>query len=103
MVLVESDGTTFYVEVADSGGVGTVGLEDLLSFNGVADTVTALAASLASAWKVAKPAEATVEFGLAVTAKSGKLTGLLVEGGGQASLKVTMTWRSASSGADPAG
>jgi hypothetical protein len=29
-----------------------------------------------------------------LTAKTGKLTGLLVEGGGAASLKVTLAWKS---------
>lgn len=94
-LLVESDGTEFFVEVVEASGVGTVGLGDTLSFDGVADTVTAVARSLSSAWEVIRPDEATVEFGLKVTAKSGKLTGLLVEGGGEASLKVTLTWKSA--------
>lgn len=70
-----------------------VGLDNAFSFDGVTDTVKAVAGSLASAWEVVKPAEASVEFGLDVTAKSGKLTGLLVEGEGTASLKVTVTWK----------
>ncbi len=63
-----------------------------MSFDGVRDTVEALAAELAGVWQRVRPSEATVEFGLNVTAKSGKLTGLLVEGGGEATLKVTLTW-----------
>jgi hypothetical protein len=35
-----------------------------------------------------------VEFGLEATVRSGKLTGLLVEGGGAAALKITLTWKS---------
>ncbi|MGI9003124.1 MAG: CU044_2847 family protein [Pseudonocardia sp.] len=33
-----------------------------------------------------------MEFGLTLTARSGKLTGLVVDGEGEASLKVTLTW-----------
>ena len=35
-----------------------------------------------------------MEFGLSATARTGRLTGLLVDGGGDAAFKVTMTWRS---------
>jgi hypothetical protein len=42
---------------------------------------------------VVKPAEASVELALKLVVKSGKLTGLLVEGGGEAALKVTLTWK----------
>lgn len=103
VVLVESGGATFFVEVADAGGVGTVGLGDVMSFDGVAETVTAVARSLSLAWEAVRPDEASVEFGLKVTVKSGKLTGLLVEGGGEASLKVTLSWKSpaAAGGSSP--
>jgi hypothetical protein len=51
-----------------------------------------VAGRLASVWERVQPSEATVAFGLKVTGKSGRLTGLLVEGGGEASLTVTMKW-----------
>ena len=35
---MKSDGATFRVKVADGGGVGTVGLDGVMSFDGVADT-----------------------------------------------------------------
>jgi Trypsin-co-occurring domain 1 len=95
---VAVNGVEFYVEVAEQDGVGTVGLDDVLSFDGVRDTVEAIAGQLAGVWDRVKPAEATVAFGLKLVAKSGKLTGLLVEGGGEASLTVTMTWRSVEAG-----
>lgn len=40
-----------------------------------------------------RPSEASVAFGLKLTAKSGKLTGLQVEGRGEGSLTVTLTWK----------
>jgi hypothetical protein len=97
--LVRANGVEFFVEVADADGVGdssgvqTVGLDHAISFDGVRETLEAVASSLAQAWEKVRPSEATVEFGLELTAKQGKLTGLLVEGGGTASLKVTLAWK----------
>jgi hypothetical protein len=92
-VLVRAGGTEFFVEVATAAGPQPVGLDEAFSFDGVRDTIKAVCGQLAEAWEHAKPAEATVEFGLRITAKQGKLTGLLVEGGGEASLKIMLTWR----------
>lgn len=92
-VLVRANGVEFYAEIADAGGPQTVGLDKALTFDGVRDTVTAVCKELAKAWEAVKPAEATVELGLKLAAKSGKLTGMLVEGGGEATLKVTLTWK----------
>lgn len=56
-------------------------------------TVTAISDELNQAFERAKPQEAVGTFGLKVSVKSGKLTGLLVEGGGEASLTPTLTWK----------
>lgn len=93
-VLTEIDGVQFYVEVAERDAAGTVGLGETLKFDGVRDAIEAIAGQVAGVWDRVKPSEATVEFGLNVTTKSGPLTALLVEGGGEASLKVTLTWKS---------
>jgi Trypsin-co-occurring domain 1 len=92
-VLVDAGGVEFYVEV-DDPGAGTVGLDDRFDLDGVRDTVTAIAGKLGEAWDRVKPAEATVELGLKLTAKTGKLTALVVEGGGDATLSVKLTWKS---------
>jgi hypothetical protein len=92
-VLVRAGGVEFYAEVAEAGGPQTVGLDDVLSFDGVRSTVSAICADLAKAWEAAKPAEASVEFALKLAAKNGKLTGLLVEGSGEASLTIRLTWK----------
>ena len=84
----------FFVEVAEGGGPQTVSADRALSFDAVRDTVEAVASELALVWQKVRPSEATVEFGLSVTAKTGKLTGLLVDGGGAAALKISLTWRS---------
>jgi hypothetical protein len=92
-VLVQAGDTEFYAEVAEGGGPQTVGLDDVLSFDGIRHTLGAICEELSKAWEAAKPAEASVELGLNLVAKSGKLTGLIVEGGGEASLKITLTWK----------
>lgn len=83
----------FFVEVADGGGPEPVGAGRLLSFDGVRDTVQAVATELAQVWQQVKPAEATVEFGLSLTAKAGPLTGLLVNADGSATFKITLVWK----------
>jgi hypothetical protein len=85
-------GAEFYVEMTDAGGPAAIRGDGIFSFDGVRSTVEAIATELAQVWDKVKPSEATVEFGLNLTAKSGKLTGLVVEGGGEASLKITLTW-----------
>lgn len=91
-VPVRAGDVEFFVEVADGGGPHTVGLDEALSFDGVRDTIEVVAAQLAGVWDRVHPNEASIEFGVSLTVKSGKLTGLIVEGGGAASLKVTLAW-----------
>lgn len=100
--LVTAGGAEFYVEVTDAGGPVPIRDNGILTFDGVRATVKGIATELAQAWEEARPTEASVEFALKLTAKSGKLTGLLVEGGGEASLKVTLTWKRAAGDAPSA-
>lgn len=100
IVEVAAGGTVFYVELAEesdddvsaSDGVVVVAPVDALDLSGVRGTIEAIAGELAQAWEQARPDKATVEFSLKVVGKTGKLTGLLVEGGGEAALKVSLTW-----------
>ncbi|MFD3843880.1 CU044_2847 family protein [Streptomyces sp. NPDC058642] len=98
-ILVRAGGTEFYAEVSDGGGPQPVGLGDALSFDGVRDMIAAVGGQLSAAWESAKPAEATVSFGVNLSTKTGKLSGLLVEGGGSASLEITLTWKYDTDGA----
>ncbi|HKR51670.1 MAG TPA: CU044_2847 family protein [Pseudonocardiaceae bacterium] len=91
--LVQAGGAEFYVEVSDTAGPTTIRDAGPLSFDGVRATVEGIATELAQVWQQVKPSEASVAFGLKLTVKSGKLTGLLVEGGGEGSLTVTLTWK----------
>ena len=92
--LVSAGGAEFYVEVADTGGPTVIrGDGGPMSFDGVRATVEGIAAELAGVWQRVRPSEASVEFALRVTARAGKLTGLVVEGGGEAALTVRLTWK----------
>lgn len=92
--LVRSGDVEFFVEVVDGGGPENVGLDRVLSFDGVRNTVEAVATQLSQVWDRVKPAEASVEFRLSLTTKAGRLTGLIVDADSSASLRVTLTWKS---------
>jgi Trypsin-co-occurring domain 1 len=67
---------------------------DRLDLDGVSRALSGLAQLTRDAVAHVAPDSATVEFGLDVKLESGKLTGLLVSGSGEARLKVTLTWKS---------
>lgn len=94
VVLVQSGDIKFYVEAENAGGSETVSAGGAMTLDGVRDTVEAIANQMSEVWDNVKPDEATVEFGIKVIAKSGKLSGLLVEGGGEAALNIKLTWKS---------
>jgi hypothetical protein len=88
------DGTTISVVALDYGGAEDVSALGHLDFSEVTDAIRAVAYSVKAAIDAIAPERASVEFGVQVAVKSGRLTGLLVEGSGQASLKVTLGWGS---------
>ncbi|WP_051326372.1 CU044_2847 family protein [Glycomyces tenuis] len=87
-------------DAADEGSLRPISgaLDEPESLDRIRDTVEAVSGELVSVWEKVRPQEATVEFGIAVDVKAGKLTGLLVGGGAAATLKVTLKWSSASDG-----
>ncbi len=76
------------VEVAEK-----VGWDDRFDFTDVTATLAGVANALRPAVAAAKPHKMTVELGLELALKSGKLTGLVVEGAGKAALEVTLEWQ----------
>lgn len=91
--LVRVGAIEFFVEVVDSGPVQVGAKRSALPFDGLRETLQAVAEEVTAVWRRVRPDEATVEFGLSATAQTGKLTGLVVDGGAKAAFKVTMTWR----------
>jgi Trypsin-co-occurring domain 1 len=92
--LVRIQSTEFFVELAEASGPQSVQLSEVLSFDNIRETIQAIASELTEVWHKVSPSEASAEFGLSLTVKSGKLTGLLVQGDGNASLKLKLTWKS---------
>ncbi|MFD8917019.1 CU044_2847 family protein [Streptomyces sp. NPDC059569] len=65
--------------------------------------VTSVARSLAGPLRAVRPDEVSVEFGIELTAKSGKIVGLLADGEAKGGIKVTLTWNDGGPPADLAG
>ncbi|MGW3286445.1 CU044_2847 family protein [Streptomyces sp. NPDC001002] len=57
--------------------------------------VTGVARSLAGPVRAVRPDEVSVEFGIELTAKAGKVVGLLADGEAKAAITVTLTWNGA--------
>ncbi len=83
-VLVRVGDTEFLARVAEDGGAQVVGLREAFSLDGVRQTIEAVAEQLPRASEKVQLSEASVEFGISPSTKTGKLSALLVEGGGQA-------------------
>jgi hypothetical protein len=85
------------VHAADpvDAGPRDVGLREQLSFSGVTDTLREIGGAVVEALEQVRPERASVEFGLDLAVKSGKLSGLLVEGDATAALRVTLEWEQA--------
>ncbi|MFM9610046.1 CU044_2847 family protein [Streptomyces niveiscabiei] len=54
--------------------------------------ITGVAHSLAGPLRAVRPDEASIEFGIELTAKAGKVVGLLADGEAKAAITVTLTW-----------
>jgi hypothetical protein len=78
----------------DEGGqvAEKVGWQDVFDFEGVSKTLEGIAQAVRSGLEKVTPSKTTVELGIDLAVKNGKLTGLVVEGSASASLKVTLEW-----------
>jgi hypothetical protein len=68
------------------------GWPDAFDLDGVSKTLEGIANAVRSGLVKVKASKTTVELGIDLAVKSGKLTALVVEGGAAASLKVTLEW-----------
>ncbi len=84
-------------------GLGSVGLLDNLDIAEALSSVTELASLIRSHLQPVMPTKATVEFGVSFSIKAGKLVSLMVDGKGDASLKVTLEWEARGEPAVPDG
>ncbi len=63
--------------------------------------VTSVARSLAVPLRAVRPDAVSVEFGIELTAKSGRIVGLLADGEAKGAIKVTLTWNGGGPPVDP--
>jgi hypothetical protein len=94
--------TVVGVEV-DSRGAGNVGALDHLDFDRVQGIVEGLAQVVAQSLRRVQPQKATAELGLSLKVESGHLTGVLVKAGGDATIKIGLTWEHSDGAGAPAG
>jgi hypothetical protein len=88
-------GRVIQVEVRDPlAEESDVSIDDVLSFEGVAEAIEAITDTVMGALRKAKPDKATVELGLDLALESGALTALIVKGKGSAALTITLEWSS---------
>jgi hypothetical protein len=81
------------VDLDEGGQVAEkVGWQDVFDFEGVSGTLEGIAQAVRSGLEKVTPSKTTVELGIELAVKNGKLTGLVVEGNASASLKVTLEW-----------
>lgn len=73
-------------------GAQKVSFTDGVEFGIIADAIVGLTDAIGGVLEKCKPTKASVSFGLEVTAKSGKLLALLVEGEGKGTLNVSLEW-----------
>lgn len=89
------DGTMVHFEVS-SAKAAAAGFADVsfseLSFAGVLQAIEGLAGALGSTLEKVKPRSASVELGVELAAKEGKLLAVFVQGEAKANLKITLEW-----------
>lgn len=86
-------------ESADGGGLGPqdVGLcdkasESVQKLSGFADAVRGVVTSVRQALAEHSPDSLEVEFGIEITARTGRVLSVLAEAGGTAQIRVTASW-----------
>lgn len=84
-----ADGAPLYT---DAGFAGRAGERVQAQVAGLGGLITGVARSVAQGLRAVRPDEVSVEFGIELTGKAGKVVGLLADGEAKAALTVTLTW-----------
>jgi hypothetical protein len=80
------------VQVEGPVDVGAGATLRRLAIDDLRETVEGVTQSVAQALRRVRPDEVSVEFGVELAVKTGKLTSVLAEGSGTASIRLTLTW-----------
>ncbi|NUW41344.1 CU044_2847 family protein [Nonomuraea rhodomycinica] len=83
------------VRVEGPSDVGSTQVLRKLPVDDLRKVVTGVAGTVADAVESVRPDQVSVEFGIEIAVKSGKVASVLAEAGGKASLKLTLTWDTA--------
>jgi hypothetical protein len=90
-----ANGKVVQVQVTTMGGEEDIAILDHLpTFEEVTGAIEEISRAITSSIEKVKPQRASVEFGLEVAVQEGKLTALLVQGSGTASVTITLGWGS---------
>ena len=91
-------GEVIWVRMPADDGPRNVAATDVLHHLNLADlraTIQGVSHSMRAALVGLRPDEVSIEFGLELALKTGKLTSVLAEASGSASITVTVAWRGA--------
>lgn len=89
------NGAVVYVPATpgeDMEGLADMTGVNIPSIDEIKDVIEGTARSILEVIEKVAPQKATVEFGLKITGKPGKLTALLVDGAGEGTLNITLEW-----------
>lgn len=84
------------VATDDRDAAQDISARGIPSLDDVRSAITGMAGLARDAVQAVRPDSASVEFGVDVKVESGKLSGLIVSGAANATLKVTLNWESGS-------
>ncbi|ONK11391.1 hypothetical protein STBA_21230 [Streptomyces sp. MP131-18] len=88
-----------YADTGTAGGSGSgyvdTGLLDRAAaqVESLQELITGVASSVADGLRAARPDEVSVTFGIELTAKAGRVVGLLADGEAKGAITVTLTWQ----------
>ncbi len=88
-----------YADTGTAGGGGSgyvdTGLLDRAAaqVDSLRDLITGVASSVADGLRAARPDEVSVTFGIELTARAGRVVGLLADGEAKGAITVTLTWQ----------
>ncbi|WP_433348186.1 CU044_2847 family protein [Micromonospora sp. CA-111912] len=97
-------GETVWVRVAGTAGPADVGWREdqVYRLEGLLETVRGVAGSVRAGLREARPDSVSVEFGVTMSAKTGRVLSVLTEAGAEANLKITLGWQNGQADDRPA-
>ena len=86
------DGSIVQIQVSATGRRQDVAGGKVPELKDVGKAIEGIVEAVAAPIHKAMPSKATVKFGIDIAVEPGQLTALLVKGGGNATLEVTLEW-----------